>query len=146
MIIPVRCFTCGKLVGDQWEEFTRRIKTGENASDILDSLGLKRYCCRAARMHGIPRLRLLYRHALPAAAHPLISLLGLSLGALLSGSVLVENAMSWPGLGTLMLQAALQRDINLVAATLMLSAAFLLAGNLVSDVLLYAVDPRIRRG
>jgi DNA-directed RNA polymerase subunit N len=46
MIIPVRCFTCGKLVGDQWEEFTRRIKTGENASDILDSLGLKRYCCR----------------------------------------------------------------------------------------------------
>ena len=101
---------------------------------------------RAARMHGIPRLRLLYRHALPAAAHPLISLLGLSLGALLSGSVLVENAMSWPGLGTLMLQAALQRDINLVAATLMLSAAFLLAGNLVSDVLLYAVDPRIRRG
>ena len=46
MIIPVRCFTCGKLVGDQWDEFTRRIKTGENASDILDSLGLKRYCCR----------------------------------------------------------------------------------------------------
>jgi DNA-directed RNA polymerase subunit N len=46
MIIPVRCFTCGKLVGDKWEEFTRRIKTGENASDILDSLGLKRYCCR----------------------------------------------------------------------------------------------------
>ncbi|MGA2523507.1 MAG: DNA-directed RNA polymerase subunit N, partial [Candidatus Bathyarchaeia archaeon] len=46
MIIPVRCFTCGKLVGDQWDEFTRRIKTGENASDILDSLGIKRYCCR----------------------------------------------------------------------------------------------------
>jgi DNA-directed RNA polymerase subunit N len=46
MIIPVRCFTCGKLVGDKWEEFTRRIKTGENASDILDSLGVKRYCCR----------------------------------------------------------------------------------------------------
>ena len=46
MIIPVRCFTCGKLIGDRWEEFARRIKTGENASDVLDSLGVKRYCCR----------------------------------------------------------------------------------------------------
>ena len=46
MIIPVRCFTCGKLIGDSWEEFARRIKTGENPSDVLDSLGIKRYCCR----------------------------------------------------------------------------------------------------
>jgi DNA-directed RNA polymerase subunit N len=46
MIIPVRCFTCGKLVGDKWEEFARRIRTGENAKDVLDSLGVKRYCCR----------------------------------------------------------------------------------------------------
>ena len=46
VIIPVRCFTCGKLIGDSWEEFARRIRTGENASDILDSLGIKRYCCR----------------------------------------------------------------------------------------------------
>ena len=46
MIIPVRCFTCGKLIGDRWEEFARRVKTGENASDIMDSLGIKRYCCR----------------------------------------------------------------------------------------------------
>ena len=53
MIIPVRCFTCGKLVGDQWDEFTRRIKTGENASDILDSLGLKRYCCRRMLLSNI---------------------------------------------------------------------------------------------
>ncbi|MBS7646839.1 MAG: DNA-directed RNA polymerase subunit N [Candidatus Bathyarchaeia archaeon] len=46
MIIPVRCFTCGKLIGDKWEEFARRVKTGEDASDVLDSLGIKRYCCR----------------------------------------------------------------------------------------------------
>jgi DNA-directed RNA polymerase subunit N len=46
MIIPVRCFTCGKLIGDQWEEFTRRVKAGENAGEVLDSLGVKRYCCR----------------------------------------------------------------------------------------------------
>ena len=46
MIIPVRCFTCGKLVGDKWEEFASRVRAGENAGDILDSLGIKRYCCR----------------------------------------------------------------------------------------------------
>ena len=46
MIIPVRCFTCGKLIGDRWEEFARRIRTGENPGDVLDSLGIKRYCCR----------------------------------------------------------------------------------------------------
>jgi DNA-directed RNA polymerase subunit N len=46
MIIPVRCFTCGKLIGDVWEEFARRVKTGENPGKVLDSLGIKRYCCR----------------------------------------------------------------------------------------------------
>ena len=46
MIIPVRCFTCGSLVGDKWEEFARRIKAGENAGMVLDSLGISRYCCR----------------------------------------------------------------------------------------------------
>ncbi|MEM3941516.1 MAG: DNA-directed RNA polymerase subunit N [Candidatus Bathyarchaeia archaeon] len=46
MIIPVRCFTCGMLVADKWEEFARRVKAGEEPAEILDSLGLKRYCCR----------------------------------------------------------------------------------------------------
>lgn len=46
MIIPVRCFTCGKLIGDKWEEFARRVKTGEEPGGVLDSLGIKRYCCR----------------------------------------------------------------------------------------------------
>ena len=46
MIIPVRCFTCGKVIGDIWEEFARRVKAGEIAGEVLDSLGIKRYCCR----------------------------------------------------------------------------------------------------
>lgn len=46
MIIPVRCFTCGKLIGDKWEEFARRVKAGEEPGDVLDGLGVKRYCCR----------------------------------------------------------------------------------------------------
>ncbi len=46
MIIPVRCFTCGKLIGDKWDEFARRVKAGERADEVLDSLGIQRYCCR----------------------------------------------------------------------------------------------------
>ncbi len=46
IIIPVRCFSCGKLIGDKWEEFARRVKTGEDPKTVLDSLEVTRYCCR----------------------------------------------------------------------------------------------------
>jgi DNA-directed RNA polymerase subunit N len=46
MIIPVRCFSCGKVVGDKWEEFSKRVADGELAKDALDDIGLDRYCCR----------------------------------------------------------------------------------------------------
>ncbi|MCD6096661.1 MAG: DNA-directed RNA polymerase subunit N [Thermoprotei archaeon] len=46
MIIPVRCFTCGALIGDKWEEFARRVSQGEDPKKVLDDLGIKRYCCR----------------------------------------------------------------------------------------------------
>ena len=47
MIIPVRCFSCGKPVGHLWEEFKKRTSQGEPAKKVLDELGLERYCCRA---------------------------------------------------------------------------------------------------
>jgi DNA-directed RNA polymerase subunit N len=46
MIIPVRCFTCGRLVADKWEDFSRRVRQGEDPAAVLDSMGLNRYCCR----------------------------------------------------------------------------------------------------
>jgi DNA-directed RNA polymerase subunit N len=46
MIVPVRCFTCGNLVADKYAEFQQRVKAGEDPKKVLDSLGLKRYCCR----------------------------------------------------------------------------------------------------
>jgi len=46
MIIPVRCFTCGKVIGDKWEEFSQRVKEGEDAGKVLDDLKITRYCCR----------------------------------------------------------------------------------------------------
>jgi peptide/nickel transport system permease protein len=99
---------------------------------------------RAARGHGIPRARLLFRYALPAASNPLISLFGFSIATMLSASVIVEVVLSWPGLGPLMVQAILARDVYVVIGVVMLSSVFLVAGNLVADVLLFLSDPRIR--
>jgi DNA-directed RNA polymerase subunit N len=47
MIIPVRCFSCGKVVGHLWEEYRKRIDAGEDSKKVLDDLGVERYCCRA---------------------------------------------------------------------------------------------------
>jgi len=46
MIIPVRCFSCGKLVGDKWEPFSKRVAAGESPKEALDDVGVERYCCR----------------------------------------------------------------------------------------------------
>lgn len=46
MIIPVRCFSCGKLVGDKWEPFSKRVAAGEHPKEVLDDVGVDRYCCR----------------------------------------------------------------------------------------------------
>ena len=99
---------------------------------------------RAARGHGIPRTRLLFRYALPLASNSLISLLGFSIATMLSASVIVEVIMSWPGLGPLMVQAILSRDVYVVVGVVMLSSVFLVAGNLFADMLLFVSDPRIR--
>ena len=98
----------------------------------------------AAAGHGIPRRTLLYRYALPAAANPLISLFGFSIGALLSGSLLIEVVMSWPGLGPLLLEAILARDLYVVVGGILFSTFFLVGGNLLADLLLFWADPRIR--
>lgn len=98
----------------------------------------------AARGHGIPRLRLLFGHAFPAAANPLLSLFGISVGMLLGVSLLVEVVMGWPGVGPLLLQAILERDPHIVVAAVLFSTLFLMAGNVLADIFLYVADPRIR--
>lgn len=105
---------------------------------------LRSPCLSAARAHGIPRKRLVVRYALPLALNPLISLFGFSIATMLSASLLAEVVLSWPGLGPLLVEATLNKDIYLVVGAVMLSAAFLVTGNLLADVLLFAADPRIR--
>jgi peptide/nickel transport system permease protein len=98
----------------------------------------------AARAQGIPERRVLFRHALRAAANPLVSLLGLSIAGLLSASLVVETILSWPGLGPLMIEAVEARDLHLVVGVVTCSTALLVAGTLLADALLYMADPRVR--
>jgi peptide/nickel transport system permease protein len=132
MALPVTALVLGTL-----PLLIRHVRSA--MSEVLGSGFL-----RAAQAHGIPHRTILYRYALPAAAHPLISLFGFSIGALLSGSLIVEVAMSWPGLGPLLLEAILARDLYLVIGGVMLSTVFLVTGNFIADLLLYWADPRIR--
>jgi peptide/nickel transport system permease protein len=98
----------------------------------------------AARGHGISPARILFRYALPAGANPLISLFGLSLAGLLSGSLLVEVITGWPGLGPLLLEASISKDLYVVIGIVMSSTVFMILGNLLADALLVVVDPRVR--
>ena len=99
---------------------------------------------QAARGHGIGRRRILFHYALPAAASPLISLFGLSLAGLLSSSLLVEVVMGWPGLGPLLLEASISRDVYVVVGAVMASTLFMILGSFLADVMLVVVDPRVR--
>ncbi|HEY6338943.1 MAG TPA: ABC transporter permease [Candidatus Sulfotelmatobacter sp.] len=99
---------------------------------------------QAARGHGIGRTRLLFRYALPAAANPLISLFGLSVAGLLSGSLLVEVITGWPGLGPLLLEACFSRDLYVVVGVVMASSLFMIFGSFLADVMLVLADPRVR--
>lgn len=97
-----------------------------------------------ARHADLPQRTVLWRYVFPAAANPLVSLLGLWLGGLLSASLVVETITGWPGMGSLVLEAVLARDRFVLAGAVLLSGASLLAGNLVADLLLLRLDPRIR--
>jgi len=99
---------------------------------------------RAARGHGIRGWHLTTRYVLPLSANPLISLAGLSCAALVSASVLIEVVMSWPGLGPLLVESLLAKDVHVVLGASMLATMFLVTGNLLADLTLYAVDPRVR--
>jgi len=97
-----------------------------------------------ARAKGLPENRVIYKHALRNAINPMITLLGYEFSALLSGAALVEIICSWPGLGSLLLTATRSKDLYLVMASMMMGGILFLIGNLLADIMLAAVDPRIR--
>jgi peptide/nickel transport system permease protein len=99
---------------------------------------------KTARSKGVPERRVIFRHAVRNAINPLVTLFGFELGGLLSGAAFVENILGYPGLGRLVLEAVLKKDVFVVMGSLLMGSVLLILGNLTADVLLAFVDPRIR--
>ena len=99
---------------------------------------------RLARAKGAPESRVIWRHAVRTALAPVITLLGVMLPAMLGGTLYVEKVFSWPGMGMLAANAIGDRDYDLVTATVIVGAVLVVIGNLVSDALHAALDPRVR--
>jgi peptide/nickel transport system permease protein len=110
------------------------------AEAIGDTIGKPFVLATMAR--GVPPARIIWRDALKPALRPVVSVYGLVVGTLLSGSFAVEIITSWPGLGQLMLNALRQRDIYLVAGCAAIGSIFLAAGTFLSDAALAVADPR----
>ncbi len=100
---------------------------------------------RAARARGLPGRVVLLRHALPAALLPVVSYLGPAAAAILAGSLVVETIFGLPGMGRYLVQGALNRDYTLVMGMVIVYAALMIALNLVADLVIAVLDPRIRQ-
>lgn len=99
---------------------------------------------RMARAKGLSEFRVVFRHALPNALLPIITLLGLSLPGLLAGGTIIETIFGWPGMGRLNWEAIMSRNYPVVMGIGIILAFFTLLGNLLADISYAALDPRIK--
>jgi peptide/nickel transport system permease protein len=115
-------------------------------AQVRDGLGeaLREEFVQVARAKGLPERVVVLRHALRSALNPLITIFGYSLGGVVSGSVIVETVLGWPGLGQLSVVAVRSRDVPLLMGVVLLTATAVLIGNTVADILLRLNDPRLR--
>jgi peptide/nickel transport system permease protein len=142
-----------------WEKFVDTLWHLVLPMIVLGTIGLAQYVrqmrsemietlsqdyIRTARAKGLSRWRVLTRHALGNALNPLITIFGFSLATLLAGALLTEYVFGWPGLGTLIFDALMNKDEPLVMASVVMLVLMLVIGNLIADVLLALIDPRIR--
>lgn len=98
----------------------------------------------AARARGIPAFARVLVHALPNAAIPVLTVIGLKLGDLVAGSIIVETVFAWPGIGRLLIGAINGRDFAVVQAIVILTAVTMVAANLLVDAAYVLIDPRLR--
>jgi peptide/nickel transport system permease protein len=111
-------------------------------ANLLDVL--RENYIKTARAKGLDEHTVIYKHAARNAINPLVTLLGYEFAGLLVGSALVEMVLAYPGLGYLTLESARKLDINVVMANLLLGSLMLILGNLLADLLLRQVDPRLQ--
>ena len=118
--------------------FLTRIVRGAVADALLEDH------VRTARAKGLPGWAVVLRHALPGALVPLLTVLGLELGALLGGAVVTEKVFGWPGMGTLLVSSIERRDYNAVRAVVLVVTGLYVAVNALTDAAVAAVDVRGR--
>ncbi len=99
---------------------------------------------RTARAKGEPQASRLFRHAFPNAAKPLIALLGVELPFLFSGALVTETIFGWPGMGRLFVDSLNMKEYPILMGLMMFTALFVILGNLLADIAIAAMDPRVR--
>jgi peptide/nickel transport system permease protein len=131
MILPVFCFTYGVLAYE-----SRFIRA--NMQEVI-----RQDYIRTARAKGVGPIRILWHHAFRNTLIPFVTLIGLTLPALLSGAVILEQIFSWPGVGTLMFDSINMRDYTVIMGLTLIFSIVTLLGQLLADFLYSVVDPRV---
>lgn len=131
MALPVICFTYGSLA-----YYSRFIKS--NMEEVV-----RQDYIRTARAKGVDRRTVIFRHAFPNTLIPFVTLIGLTLPSLLSGSIVLETVFNWPGMGLLLYEGIGQRDHEVTMGVVLIYSILTLAGQLIADVLYAVVDPRV---
>ena len=134
LVLPA--LVLGLVLVAQWSRYTR--------SSLLEVLGHD--YIRTARSKGLRERVVLFRHGMRNALVPLVVLMGLQLPWLFSGALVTESIFSWPGMGRLFLDSLNLRDYPILMAMIIVTATLVVVGNLVADLLVAAVDPRVRLG
>ncbi len=132
LILPVTVMTFGGMAG-----LTRYMR-----SSMLEVI--RQDYVRTARSKGLSERVVIYKHALRNALLPIVTMIGMELPYLFSGTFIIEVIFSWPGLGMIMMRAIFQRDYQVVMAFNTIGAALMVVGNFIADLLYVVVDPRIR--
>ncbi|PHS04924.1 MAG: peptide ABC transporter permease [Blastopirellula sp.] len=130
-ILPVFCFTYGSLA-----YYTRFVKSNMIEVEQQDYI-------RTAKAKGVHPFKILVVHAFRNTLVPLVTLVGLTLPALLSGAVILEQIFAWPGMGSLFFESIDQRDYDTTMGLVLMFSVMTLLGQLLADVLYAVVDPRI---
>jgi peptide/nickel transport system permease protein len=131
LAVPVLVLTFGALAGLQ--RFTR--------GNMLEVL--REQYITTARAKGLNENRVIYKHALRNAVNPLVTMLGFEFAGLFGGAALLENVINYPGMGQLILEALRAKDQCLVMSTFLIGSIMLVLGNLLAEILLAWVDPRV---
>ena len=99
---------------------------------------------RTARAKGLTGWSIISRHAMKNALLPIVTIMGLRFGGLISGSIIIESVFGLPGMGSLTITAVRQSDYNVIQILVMLFALMTISGNLIADIVYTRMDPRIR--